>query len=172
MSLRPALAVALATLLVPFAGSAEPASQPPVLAETTVRFAVGSAGLGPEGRASLDRVREALSDASELHVVIEGHADATGSAARNEELSRQRAESVAARLEAIGLRDARIEVRWYGSRRPSAQGDSAGAYAENRRVDVRARGVVRPVEDPVVVDVDGPEEASAEPTRDALAAAE
>ncbi|SNS31896.1 Outer membrane protein OmpA [Sphingomonas laterariae] len=63
---------------------------------------------------------------------IEGHTDASGSAAVNQDLSRRRAQAVADYLSASGVARNRLDVVGYGSSRPLA-GKPATA-PENRRV--------------------------------------
>ncbi|WP_380878228.1 hypothetical protein ACFB49_16130 [Sphingomonas sp. DBB INV C78] len=63
---------------------------------------------------------------------IEGHTDASGSAAINKELSRRRAQAVADFLAASGVARNRLDVVGYGSAKP-LPGKSASA-PENRRV--------------------------------------
>ena len=89
----------------------------------TVNFALGSAELTPQARATLDELGRALSshDLAGYHFRIEGHTDTVGAPAYNKELSEQRAQAVVkyltdkfgvqpARLEAIGMGEAGLLV--------------------------------------------------------------
>ncbi len=72
-----------------------------------------------------------------LQVVVEGHADATGTDDYNELLAFDRARTVADWLIAHGLGPARVEARGEGERAPLVDGASPEALAPNRRVTIR-----------------------------------
>lgn len=93
--------------------------QKPVAAATTppecaVFFTIGEATLTDYARATLDTyIAQVRSD--DAMVTVMGYADKeTGSAARNERLSMQRAEAVRAYLEAAGIASSRITTSWVG----------------------------------------------------------
>lgn len=75
-------------------------------------------------------------------VSIEGHTDAVGSDAYNQELSDRRARSVEVALESSGVDDRRIQSRGFGEKYPIAPNQTAGGAdnpsgrAKNRRVEV------------------------------------
>jgi outer membrane protein OmpA-like peptidoglycan-associated protein len=68
-------------------------------------------------------------------VTVTGHTDG-GSEAVNEELSRARAESVAAVLTAGGLPSGRVRTEGYGSQKPVADNSTEAGRAQNRRVEL------------------------------------
>ena len=68
-----------------------------------------------------------------LEVSIQGHADATGTAAHNLRLSRERAESVKKLLVKYGVNKDRILAEAFGISRPRVK--SSSAEAQNRRVE-------------------------------------
>ena len=82
----------------------------------------------------LDHVRSA---SPSTRVVVEGHADQTGDAARNLVISRARAETVSAWLVAHGLPRRRIRLTGEGATQPLVVGDDATTLAPNRRVTIR-----------------------------------
>jgi OmpA-OmpF porin, OOP family len=102
-----------------------------------VFFARGRASVRADSRAGLDATLEALRESSEIRrVEVQGHADDTGTEEYNMELSRERAEGVAAWLVAHGIARERIEVRAYGESRPLVPERTVQARAANRRVEV------------------------------------
>jgi outer membrane protein OmpA-like peptidoglycan-associated protein len=121
-----------------------------VRGEAVVNFALNSAVLSAEARRQLDGL--ASKAASERGFVIEvsGHADATGSAARNFQLSQRRAEAVVQYLAVnhhIPMRRF-ITPMGYGKTSAVADNTTAAGRAQNRRVEVKVlvnRGMSRPV---------------------------
>lgn len=82
-----------------------------------VYFAFSSSTLASEANAPLNRAVRWLTDNSDVHVVIEGHADPTGSHAFNMALGQQRAEAVRNYLTTAGIDSSRLEVVSYGDTR-------------------------------------------------------
>jgi outer membrane protein OmpA-like peptidoglycan-associated protein len=101
----------------------------------SVLFASGKAELLPASANRLEEVARALQKA-ESPIVVEGHTDARGTEALNEELSRQRAEAVRGFLVSRGVPADRIEARGLGEYRPVANNTSAEGRANNRRVEI------------------------------------
>jgi outer membrane protein OmpA-like peptidoglycan-associated protein len=74
-------------------------------------------------------------------IVVEGHTDATGVRARNEELSRRRAETVRAALIERKVAPTRIEVRALAATKPVVPNASTSEeLAQNRRAEIIFRG--------------------------------
>jgi outer membrane protein OmpA-like peptidoglycan-associated protein len=68
--------------------------------------------------------------------LIEGHADSTGDAAHNMDLSKRRAEAVKSVLVSqFGIDAARLTTAGLGSTKPVASNDTPQGRAENRRVE-------------------------------------
>ena len=102
-----------------------------------VRFVqVGGAAVDDTFSGSLDRVVERLQKEESLRVLVVGHADAQGSARVNWKLSKRRALAVERALVARGADARRIQVRWFGERKPAVRGRDDAAFAANRRADV------------------------------------
>lgn len=115
-------------------GSVERATLP-AAEPVPVYFGTGDAGLDPGDRETLRRAAEAVVARRASSVVVVGHADATGDAARNAVLARSRAEAVADGLRAAGVA-VPVTVRSSGESDP-APGATAGVpEAEARRADV------------------------------------
>ena len=66
---------------------------------------------------------------------LEGHADERGTSEYNIALGNERAESVMQFFTGFGLDGNRFSLVSYGEERPSAQGSSEAAWAQNRRVE-------------------------------------
>ncbi|HMG56141.1 MAG TPA: OmpA family protein, partial [Kofleriaceae bacterium] len=81
-----------------------------------VYFGYNSANLGNKA-ATLDRAVRWLTDSTDVHVVIEGYADPTGTREGNMILGHSRAESVRDYLAAAGIDQGRMEVVSYGDTR-------------------------------------------------------
>jgi len=102
-------------------------------------FPSDSAALREGDLPLVEEITTLLLDDPALAVSIDGHTDATGTPARNRELSRQRAEAVRDALVARGIDARRLAARGFGADRPLAgNGDEAGR-ARNRRVELVRR---------------------------------
>lgn len=87
--------------------------------------------LGP-----FSRIAKLVEGDAKTGVLVLGHADSSGAAARNHELSRERAGAVAAIFRLSGLRRDRLQFKGLGSERPRATNDSTEGRARNRRVEI------------------------------------
>ena len=114
-----------------------------------VNFAVNSAVLSPEARRQLDALAAKTGGAKGYVIEVAGHADATGSAARNFQLSQRRAEAVVQYLAVnhkIPLRRF-VTPMGYGKTEAVSENTTAAGRAQNRRVEVKmliSRGMSRP----------------------------
>ncbi len=98
-------------------------------------FAFDSTELVPEARQWVDYDALCLEERGARRVVLDGHADARGPAAYNQELSRRRAEAVKTALAERGV-TLDVTVRGQGERDPLLRGTSEHDYAYNRRVEL------------------------------------
>lgn len=104
-----------------------------------VTFEFNSDRLTGDARSNLDQFAAALRDErlAAMNFVVEGHTDATGSAAYNLALSERRARAVVDYLVALGLPESRFVTLGRGKTAPRV----ADPYApENRRVETRPAG--------------------------------
>lgn len=116
----------------------DPEPSPVVTLLPPVLFEHDASVLTPAGEVAMHDVLARILEAPpELRVVIEGHADATGTDDYNELLAFDRARTVADWLVAHGLSEARVEARGQGERAPLVDGASIEALAPNRRVTIR-----------------------------------
>ncbi|KJK06088.1 membrane protein [Pseudomonas sp. 5] len=92
--------------------------------------------LNSESRSIVERIGKSLLSVDIQRVRVDGHTDASGRAAYNEQLSLRRAKSVANVLTSIGMRPENVETRGLGSREPVASNDTREGRMENRRVAI------------------------------------
>jgi outer membrane protein OmpA-like peptidoglycan-associated protein len=101
-----------------------------------VQFETRSDRLLPRSNAVLDGVAAVLRDHPEIaRLRVEGHTDARGKPAFNQELSRRRAAAVRAYLVSSGVAAARLSSRGWGTDRPVADNATEAGRARNRRVE-------------------------------------
>jgi OmpA-OmpF porin, OOP family len=112
--------------------------------EQQVRFQTDSAELlvggrgGGENDAVLGEIKRVLDEHPEIRKVrVEGHTDAVGNDAYNEELSARRAASVARWLVEHGVAEGRLVTEGFGSRQPIDSNATEAGRANNRRVVLR-----------------------------------
>ncbi|MDT8439789.1 MAG: OmpA family protein [Wenzhouxiangellaceae bacterium] len=101
-----------------------------------VLFEVGETDLLASAEQTLRDVIELLESEPDKRIRIEGHTDATGPAALNLRISRERAESVRDALAALGIDPARMDAVGMGEDFPIASNETDEGRARNRRVDV------------------------------------
>ena len=101
-----------------------------------ILFDVDRAQLNPGGELQVARLADALHQMPERNVLIEGHADSSGTDAYNEQLSQRRAEAVEDLLILHGIEPTRAVTRSYGEGFPVASNDTAAGRQQNRRVEV------------------------------------
>ncbi|WP_339898870.1 OmpA family protein [uncultured Gilvimarinus sp.] len=105
---------------------------------SSVAFVGGAPEFEPDQQPLLDNIIQyLLADEYVTTVVIDGHTDGQGLRADNLELSKQRAEFVAAYLKERGVSEDLVQVRWHGERYPIGSNRTAEGRAENRRVTLR-----------------------------------
>jgi outer membrane protein OmpA-like peptidoglycan-associated protein len=108
----------------------------------SVLFASGKTTLLPAAQTKLNEVADALRSEANHKILVEGHTDSTGSDAKNQELSRRRADAVRAYLITRGVEPSQITAVGLGSSQPVADNATAEGRADNRRVEI----VVQPLE--------------------------
>lgn len=105
-------------------------------APSSITFDTDRADVKPQFRTVLDQIAGSINQYPGTVVRVEGHTDSTGSAAYNQTLSENRAQSVRGYLMQRGVEGARMEAVGYGMTRPIAGNDTAEGRAQNRRVEV------------------------------------
>ncbi len=99
-----------------------------------VNFRSGSAQLDPYELSRLKPVIDSLNRYPNTKVYVEGHTDSDGSNKYNQQLSENRAKSVALHLMDNGISSKRIVTYGYGEERPIASNQTAEGKRMNRRV--------------------------------------
>jgi outer membrane protein OmpA-like peptidoglycan-associated protein len=105
-------------------------------APDNITFDTNRADVKPQFGPVLDRVAASIGNYPGTVVRVEGHTDSTGSAAYNQTLSENRAQSVASYLIQRGISPSRIATAGYGFSRPVADNATAYGRSLNRRVEV------------------------------------
>jgi outer membrane protein OmpA-like peptidoglycan-associated protein len=107
---------------------------------TTTRgilFAVDSDRIRPESTPTLQAIGAMLEEHPELRLRVEGHTDADGDEAHNQDLSERRAAAVKRYLvDRHGIEDGRLETAGLGESQPVADNRSAEGKQKNRRVEL------------------------------------
>jgi outer membrane protein OmpA-like peptidoglycan-associated protein len=92
--------------------------------------------LNPQSTEIVERIGKALLGVGIERVRVDGHTDASGKEAYNQQLSLRRAKSVAKVLATVGMKQENIQLRGLGSSQPVASNDTAAGRTENRRVSI------------------------------------
>ena len=101
-----------------------------------ITFAFDSSNLQPQFYPVLDNVASTLNEYNQTVIEVAGHTDSVGSDSYNQQLSVQRANSVAAYLSSKGIMQQRMITVGAGESRPVANNDSEAGRAQNRRVEI------------------------------------
>ncbi len=102
-----------------------------------ITFKTDSADINSSFYPVLNSVAKVLNKYNNSTVMVSGHTDSTGSAEYNLNLSRERADSVAAYLQGQGVKQSRFEVLGLGSSNPIASNDTVAGRSLNRRVEIK-----------------------------------
>lgn len=102
-----------------------------------ITFATDSARIQPQFYSALDNVAATFQKYPESYVDVIGHTDSRGSDAYNQQLSEQRAQSVAGYLGNRGVNRARLAAFGQGESQPVASNATTEGQAANRRVELR-----------------------------------
>ena len=101
-----------------------------------ITFAFDSSNLQTQFYPVLDNVAGTLNQYNQTVIEVAGHTDSVGSDSYNQQLSVQRANSVAAYLNGKGVMQQRMMIVGAGETRPIASNDTDGGRAQNRRVEI------------------------------------
>jgi outer membrane protein OmpA-like peptidoglycan-associated protein len=101
-----------------------------------VPFKAGKADLPPQAPDQLAPLAEALKISGNREIVVEGHTDSTGSAAKNRDLSQKRAETVREYLISKEVPPDHVTAEGLGSSQPSDTNATAEGRANNRVVKI------------------------------------
>ncbi len=101
-----------------------------------VLFGSDLESLNGQSQAIVERIGKALLGVGIQGVRVDGHADSSGKAAYNQQLSERRAQSVTKALVGIGMQAQNIQSRGLGSSQPVADNRTSAGRTENRRVSI------------------------------------
>ena len=104
---------------------------------SNITFRTDSATIDPGFTRVLTNVSTVLKRYDRSLIDVYGHTDNTGGTAYNQQLSEQRARSVANFLAARGVRPDRMAVTGFGESRPVTSNASPQGREQNRRVEIR-----------------------------------
>jgi peptidoglycan-associated lipoprotein len=105
--------------------------------ETTVYFGFDRSDLTAEARQALEAKVPVLAGSPDIRIVIEGHADETGSDEYNLALGQRRAAAAKRFLVGREIDASRIEIASLGEERPACTGMADDCLARNRRAEFR-----------------------------------
>lgn len=117
--------------------------------DSGILFATGKSNLSDAAKTSLKDFTEDIADLPNTNLTVWGHTDNTGTAAANEKVSLQRAESVSAYLQECGISANRITAEGKSFNLPVADNKTEAGRAQNRRVELYVsadKNMVRAVE--------------------------
>jgi outer membrane protein OmpA-like peptidoglycan-associated protein len=101
-----------------------------------INFDTDSDVIRAESKPTLDKVVAVLKSQPAWKLTIEGHTDASGDEAHNQELSKKRAESVKAYVAAAGIAADRLTAQGMAASVPLAPNETPIGRAQNRRVEL------------------------------------
>ena len=101
-----------------------------------INFDTDKATLQPEGQKITAEIFALLQANPNLKLSIEGHTDNSGTVAKNQKLSLDRANTVMYALAAKGIDIKRLKATGFGSEKPLKENNTEANKAENRRVEL------------------------------------
>ena len=108
-----------------------------ISAARAIYFKTGSSELDRVSDPLLASIADIAKRCPAMKIEIDGHTDAAGTKAANQQLSEQRARAVFSWLVDRGVEASRMKPSGYGDTRPSAPNDSEANRAKNRRIEFR-----------------------------------
>lgn len=107
-----------------------------ILLAKKIEFETGKDVLLPQSIPVLEEVRDALKQAPQLAIRIEGHTDSDGTPEANRALSHARAEAVVAWLAGHGIAKDHMTAFGFGPDKPIAPNTTVEGRSKNRRVEI------------------------------------
>lgn len=104
--------------------------------DSGILFDVDSDALREESRSNLEDLSEILKKYEDTNILYAGHTDNTGSNEYNQELSEDRAKSVAKYTSFLGVDSERMTIIGYGEEQPVATNSTEAGRQQNRRVEI------------------------------------
>ncbi|GAB5100775.1 OmpA family protein [Caballeronia sp. LP006] len=110
----------------------------------SISFDTNSYAIKPTFDPVLNSVTQTLQQHPELIANVIGHTDNTGTAAYNQTLSQNRAQSVASYIATHGVAGQRLSSQGMGQNQPIADNSTEAGRAQNRRVEIYLRATAQP----------------------------
>lgn len=104
--------------------------------DSGILFDVNSYTLRDISRENIAKLSEILQKYEDTNIMVAGHTDNTGTEEYNQELSEQRAMSVAEYAAFTGVEASRMTIIGYGEQQPVADNSTAEGRQQNRRVEI------------------------------------
>lgn len=99
-------------------------------------FPSGSTRINDQGREAIRQLADALKANPDIDILVEGHTDTDGSAAKNWELSTNRAVAITSLLTSFGVNPEKITAAGRGQFQPKGPNTTAAGKALNRRTEI------------------------------------
>ncbi|PZO52032.1 MAG: hypothetical protein DCF16_10345 [Alphaproteobacteria bacterium] len=106
-----------------------------MMERNVINFAPGSAAIDPSSREILNALASVALRCDRFSIEVGGHTDNQGGRDLNMDLSRARADAVAAYLAGQGVARSRLTARGYGPDRPRMSNATEAGQAANRRIE-------------------------------------
>lgn len=105
----------------------------------TIYFDYDSFQVKPEATPTVEGHAKALQASRTQRMTLEGHTDERGGREYNLALGQKRAEAVVRALTVLGVSAEQLEPVSMGEEKPAASGSDEAAWAQNRRVEFKAK---------------------------------
>jgi peptidoglycan-associated lipoprotein len=102
-----------------------------------IHFGYDSTDLDNDARTTLDKAAKFLNDQKGVRLTISGHADERGTTEYNLALGENRAKAVKKYLGTLGVDNQRLGTITFGELQPVDNGHDEGAFAKNRRAELK-----------------------------------
>lgn len=102
-----------------------------------ITFATGQSAVRADFYPVLDAVSDVLKEYKDTTITVSGHTDNVGNAQFNQNLSQQRANSVAGYLVNRGVAGQRVSAIGFGFNQPIASNNNEAGREQNRRTEIR-----------------------------------
>lgn len=111
-----------------------------IMSQSIIHFATGSSRVSDQSLDLIDRLAAAIKTCGSVVIMVEGHTDLSGTLQQNQQLSNRRANSVRELLVTAGADPTRVMSRGLAASQPYDPGQTAEAYALNRRIEFKVSG--------------------------------
>jgi outer membrane protein OmpA-like peptidoglycan-associated protein len=111
-----------------------------IMSQSIIHFRTASSRVSDESLGLISKLAGAIQTCGSVVVTVEGHTDKVGNDTANQGLSEERATTVREALLAAGADPTRLASRGFASSRPYDPGETAEAFALNRRIEFKVSG--------------------------------